>query len=199
MDEPKWKLKHLIPSNQSRASSLLTRKSMLTWAKCLDQEVQLCPHPLSGYILAELLHMPLVLKGSWYLSVHQKLMLRYQLLLLFTRQVASSSFVTHQAPLTMGFLRQESWSGLPFPPPGDLANPGSKPESPAWQPDSLPLSPQGSPHLLLVHLNNIRNKSYVYCLSKTIVFCLKRNKTWTTQKLCAERPSYSLAGAFELA
>ena len=37
--------------------------------------------------------------------------------------------VTHQAPLSMGFSRQEYWSGLPFPPPGDLPNPGIKPAS----------------------------------------------------------------------
>ena len=37
--------------------------------------------------------------------------------------------VAHQAPLSMGFPRQEYWSGLPFPPPGDLPGPGIKPES----------------------------------------------------------------------
>ena len=37
--------------------------------------------------------------------------------------------VAHQAPLTMGFSRQEYWSGLPCPPPGDLPDPGIKPES----------------------------------------------------------------------
>ena len=37
--------------------------------------------------------------------------------------------VAHQAPLSMKFSRQESWSGLPFPPPGDLPNPGVKPVS----------------------------------------------------------------------
>ena len=52
--------------------------------------------------------------------------------------------VAHQAPLSTGLSRQENWSGLPFPPPGDLANPGIKPESPALQVDSLPLSYQGS-------------------------------------------------------
>jgi len=46
----------------------------------------------------------------------------------------------------MGFLRQESWSGLPFPPPGDLSNPGMEPESPVWQADAnLPLAPPGNP------------------------------------------------------
>ena len=39
--------------------------------------------------------------------------------------------VTHQAPLYMGFTSQKYWSGLPFPPPGDLPNPGIKPTSPA--------------------------------------------------------------------
>ena len=39
--------------------------------------------------------------------------------------------VAHQAPLSMGFSRQEYWSGLPFPPPGDLPNPGMEPLSPA--------------------------------------------------------------------
>ena len=49
--------------------------------------------------------------------------------------------VALQAPLSMGFLRQEYWSGLPFPSPGDLPDPGIEPESPAWQADSLLLSP----------------------------------------------------------
>ena len=38
--------------------------------------------------------------------------------------------VAHQAPLSMGFTRQEYWSGLPFPPAGDLLNPGIQPELP---------------------------------------------------------------------
>ena len=44
----------------------------------------------------------------------------------------------HQAPLSMGFCRQRCRSGLPFPPPGDLPDPGIKPGSPALQADSLP-------------------------------------------------------------
>ena len=40
-------------------------------------------------------------------------------------------FVAHQAPLPMEFSRQEYWSGLPCPPPGDLPNPGMQPKSPA--------------------------------------------------------------------
>ena len=53
--------------------------------------------------------------------------------------------VAHQAPLFMGFPRQECWSGLPFLPPGDLPDLGVKPASSAWLANSFPLSLQGSP------------------------------------------------------
>jgi len=53
--------------------------------------------------------------------------------------------VAHKAPLSMGFSRQEYWSGLPFPSPGDLPNPGIEPRPPAWQTDSLPSEPPGKP------------------------------------------------------
>ena len=59
--------------------------------------------------------------------------------------------VAHQAPVSMGFSRQEYQGGLPFPSPEDLPNPGIKPaslEAPALQTDSLPLSHQGSPWLM---------------------------------------------------
>ena len=49
--------------------------------------------------------------------------------------------VAHQAPLSMGFFRQEYWSGLPCPPPGDLPNLGIEPRSPALQADSLTSEP----------------------------------------------------------
>ena len=52
--------------------------------------------------------------------------------------------VVHQASLSMGLPRQEHWSGLPFPSPGDLPNPGIKRTSLAWQADPLPLSHLGS-------------------------------------------------------
>ena len=53
--------------------------------------------------------------------------------------------VARQAPLSMGFSRQEYWSGLPFPFPEDLPDPGIKITSPALAGDSLLLSHQGSP------------------------------------------------------
>ena len=54
-----------------------------------------------------------------------------------------------QAPLSMGFPRQEYWNALPFPSPGDLLDPGIKPSLLHWQAASLPLSYQGSPFLRL--------------------------------------------------
>ena len=53
--------------------------------------------------------------------------------------------VTHQAPLSMGFSRQEYWSRLPFPSPGDLPKPGIEPRSPALQVDVLTSEPPGKP------------------------------------------------------
>ena len=52
-----------------------------------------------------------------------------------------------QAPLSMGFSREDYWSGLPRTHPGDLPDSEIKPRSPALQADSLPLSDQGSPYL----------------------------------------------------
>ena len=53
--------------------------------------------------------------------------------------------VACQAPLSMGFPRQECWSGLPFLSPGDLPNSGIEPKSPALWTDSLSAEPQGKP------------------------------------------------------
>ena len=57
-----------------------------------------------------------------------------------------------QAPLSMGFLRQGYWSGLPFPSPGDRPDPGIEPASPALQADSLLLSHQGLVDDISVHI-----------------------------------------------
>ena len=51
--------------------------------------------------------------------------------------------IAYQAPPSMGFSRQEYWSGLPFPSPGDLPDPGIEPWSPAFQADTLTSEPRG--------------------------------------------------------
>ena len=53
--------------------------------------------------------------------------------------------VVYQASLSIGFSRQVYWSGLPFPSPGDLPNPGIEPRSPALQADALRSEPPGKP------------------------------------------------------
>ena len=69
------------------------------------------------------------------------------------RLFATPWTVAHQAPPSMWFSRQEYWSGLPFPPPGDLPDPGIEPRSPALQADAFwPLSHQGSLSTQLKHL-----------------------------------------------
>ena len=54
--------------------------------------------------------------------------------------------VAYQASQSMGFSRQEYWSGLPFPSPGDLPDPGIEPGFPALQAEALPSEPPGKPH-----------------------------------------------------
>ena len=70
----------------------------------------------------------------WVVPVHQPLFDSF----------ATPWVIAHQAPMSMRFPRQEYCSGLTFPSPGDLPNPGIEPMSPAWQVDSLSLSHLGS-------------------------------------------------------
>ena len=84
--------------------------------------------------------------------------------MLFSREVMSNSFVNpwtvaHQSPLSMGFLKQAYWSGLPFPSSGALPDPAVEPMSlmsPALAGDSLPLSHLGSPELSFMNVKNIQ-------------------------------------------
>ena len=65
--------------------------------------------------------------------------------------LATSWTVAYQAPPSLGFSRQEYWSGLPFPSPGDLPNPGIEPRSPVLQADALPSEPPGKLDFCLDH------------------------------------------------
>ena len=65
------------------------------------------------------------------------------------RLFATPWTVAYQAPLSMGFSRQEYWSGLPFPSPGDLPDPGFEPRSPALEADALTSEPPGKQPLRL--------------------------------------------------
>ena len=62
------------------------------------------------------------------------------------RLFATPWTVAYQAPPSMGFSRQQYWSGLPFPSPGDLPDPGIEPRCPTLQADTLTSEPPGKPH-----------------------------------------------------
>ena len=88
---------------------------------------------------------------SWWLLLHPK----------WSRPVVSDSLrphglVAYQAPPSMGFFRQEYWSGLPFPSPGDLPNPGIEPRSPALQADALPSESPGEYILYMIYIIRAR-------------------------------------------
>ena len=63
--------------------------------------------------------------------------------------------IARQDPPSMGFSKQEYWSGLPCPPPGDRPNPGIKPASPVLAVCSLPLASPGKPHEKAYLLKNV--------------------------------------------
>ena len=66
------------------------------------------------------------------------------------RLFATPWTVAYQAPLSMGFSRQEYWSGLLFPSAGDLPRPGIEPQSPSFQADALTSEPPGKPPIPLI-------------------------------------------------
>ena len=68
------------------------------------------------------------------------------------RLFASPWTVTHQASPSMEFSRHEYWSGLPFPSPGDLPNPGIEAGSPALQADALPSEPPGNSNYFINYI-----------------------------------------------
>jgi len=120
------------------------------------------PLPITSHpcLLAASLVSPFLLWGhsvarGWWLS----------------RQVVSDSIVTprtvaHQTLLSLGFPRQEYWSGLPFPPPGDLLNPGIRPACPALAGGLFTTEPPGKPwkranHTLVFYCSNCSSDMYV--------------------------------------
>ena len=74
--------------------------------------------------------------------------------------------VALQAPLSMGFPKQEYWSGLPFPSPGDLPDPGIESGPPELQVDSLPNEPLGSPVLSCDHFIDVETEAQIAVISE---------------------------------
>ena len=81
--------------------------------------------------------------------------------------------LAHQAPLSVEFSRQEYWSGLPFPSPGNLPNPGVEPRSPELQAEPLPPELLGKPILLLDWL---KSRIHLCLYSDKILKNIKKNE-----------------------
>ena len=95
----------------------------------------------------------------WNFQIKRQLLSHVQLFV-------TPGIITCQAPLSIGFFRQEYWSGQPLPSPRDLPNTGIKPGSPAFQADSLPFEPPGKP--MLMHCNECILRLKVYWLSNLL-------------------------------
>ena len=87
------------------------------------------------------------------------------------RLFATPWTVAYQASLSLGFSRQEYWSGLPFPSPGALPDPGIKPGSPAPEADALTFEPPGKPLSLTISqsLPKLRSVAWVMPSSHLIL------------------------------
>ena len=118
--------------------------------------------------------------------------------------------LVHQLPLSMGFSRKESWSGLPFPSPGDLPNPGMEPRSPALAGGFLTTEPLRKPILRycqqMYSYESMDFCEQVICplpppagrvhISASLVLGWVARITWSRGRVTtmwAERPSASLA------
>ena len=98
---------------------------------------------------------------------------------------ATPQIVACQVPLSMGFSRQEYWSGLPFPSPGDLPDLGIEPRSPALQADFFPTELQGKLTIATINRTSFPLQDYKYNIEililvmsqLTIMACLKIQNT----------------------
>ena len=94
------------------------------------------------------------------------------------RLLATPWTAIHQVPLSMRFSRQGSWSGLPFPSPGDLPNPGIEPRSSTLQANSLPTELQGKPIITynmsfyVLNIYHMLTQSYVHKCESEKASCL---------------------------
>ena len=90
--------------------------------------------------------------------------------------------VAYQAPPSMGFSRQEYWSGLPFPSPGDLPNPGTEPGSPAFQADALTSEPPVGSSSQLFSWLRFKKEEHSFCdtVKYMVVCALSRVRIFVT-------------------
>ena len=110
-------------------------------------------------------------KACWWKITEQNYNLHWNLSFLFSCWVLSDCFVTpwtvaHKVPLSIGFPKQEDWSGLSFPSPGHLPNQGIQPESPILAGRFFTIEPPGKPNLRLCL--NVVVQSLRLCLTDSL-------------------------------
>ena len=114
--------------------------------------------------------------GSWFINILDLAHLFHPVCVLVTQSCSTmwphglyptSLLCLPQASLSLGFSRQAYWSGLPYPPPGDLPNPGIELGSPTLQVDPLPSKPQGKP-LFHPHRVQIQHGPFCWVLTPTV-------------------------------
>ena len=105
------------------------------------------------------------------------------------RLFATPWTVAYQAPPSMGFSRQEYWSGLPFPSPGYLPNPGIEPGSPAFQADALTSEPPGKPTPSRTNTPKRCHFHYRGLECKS----MKSRNTWSNRQICPWNMEWSRA------
>ena len=130
-------------------------------------------HLVSSGFMATVNHLTIYRTGPWpstmnYLvqNASRDMLEKFMKLLSHVWLFVTPWTVARQAPLTMGFIRQEYWSGLPCPSPGDLPDPGIEPGSSALQPDSLPSEPPGKPW---------ETYRLFFIYYRTLKFCLQQS------------------------
>ena len=104
------------------------------------------------------------LKAEYFASVHFHWKVKVKVKLLSCVQLFGTPWLAYLAPPSMGFSRQEYWSGVPFPSPGDLPNPGIEPGSPAFQADALTSEPRGKP-LQKIKISSLILKNPLFLLN----------------------------------
>ena len=130
----------LCSSGHANHSEETSHRSLL---EASLQSLPLSSHGLPCVPLLSLCESLCCKNTHWTVKVKVKSLSRVRLF-------ATPWTVAYQAPPSMGFSRQEYWSGLPFPSPGDLPDPGIEPGSPAFQADALTSEPAGKPHFSVI-------------------------------------------------
>ena len=137
------------------------------WGACTLVSWYFC---ISGVVIIIILCIGLVVRVCVCVCVHAQLLSRVQLFV-------APWTVAHQAPLSVGFSRQEYQSGLPFPSLGDLHDPGMKPSSPALAGGFFTTEPSGKPHgtfNVFPCLWYLHSSLHIICVQCWVEFLIKR-------------------------